>query len=86
MYMKDTFCHILLENITVNINIEALWCEIIIDDKNNDKVSIGLCCDSQGNNKEKSNMLYSDIYKTAGLKYCIVMGDFIRRGINWEHL
>ena len=33
MYMKDTFGHRLLENITVNRSIEALWCEIIIDDK-----------------------------------------------------
>ena len=33
MYMKDTFDHRLLENITVNRSIEALWCEIIIDDK-----------------------------------------------------
>ena len=32
MYMKDTFGHRLLENITVNRSIEALWCEIIIDD------------------------------------------------------
>ena len=43
MYMKDTFGHRLLENITVNRSIEALWCEIIIDDKKNDKVIIGLC-------------------------------------------
>ena len=43
MYMNDTFDHGLLENITVNRIIETLWCEIIIDDKKNDKVIIGLC-------------------------------------------
>ena len=41
MYMKDTIGHRLLENTTVNRNNEALWCEIIIDDKKNDKVIIG---------------------------------------------
>ena len=86
MYMKDTFGHRLLENITVNRSIEALWCEIIIDDKKNDKVIIGLCYDSPGNDEEKSNMLYGDIYKAVGIKDCIVMGDFNRRGINWETL
>ena len=29
-------------------------------------------------------MLYGDIYKAAGMKDCIIMGDFNRRGINWE--
>ena len=84
MYMKDTFDHILLENITVNRNIEALWCEIIIDDKNNDKVIIGLCYDSPSNDEDKCNMLYGDIYKPAGMKDCIIMGDFNRRGIYLE--
>ena len=84
MYMKDTFDHRLLENITVNRGIEALWCEIIIDDTNNDKVIIGLCYDSPSNNEEKSNMLYGDIYKAAGVNDSIIMGDFNRRGINWE--
>ena len=86
MYMKDTFGHRLLRNITVNRSIEALWCEIIIDDEKNDKVIIGLCDDSPGNYEEKSNMLYGDIYKAVGIKDCIVMGDFNRRGINWETL
>ena len=36
MYMKNTFDNRLLDNITVNRGIEALWCEIIIDDKKND--------------------------------------------------
>ena len=53
MYMKDIFDHRLLENITVNRGIEAQWCEIIIDDKNNDKVIIGLCYDSPSNDEEK---------------------------------
>ena len=30
--------------------------------------------------------LYGDIYKSAGIKDCIVMGDFNRQGINWETL
>ena len=84
MYMKDTFDHRLLENITVNRGIEALWCEIIIDDKKNDKVIIRLCYDSPSNDEEKSNMLYGDIYKAAGMNDCIIMGDFNRRGIDWE--
>ena len=41
MYMKDTFGHRLLENITINRSIEALWGKIIIDNKKNDKVIIG---------------------------------------------
>ena len=86
MYRKDTFGHRLLENITVNRSIEALWCEIIIDDKNNDKVIIGLCYDSPANDEEKSNMLYGDIYKAVGIKDCILMGDCNRRSINWETL
>ena len=53
MYMKDTFDHRLLDNITVIRGIEALWCEIIIDDKKNDKVIIGLCYDSPSKDKEK---------------------------------
>ena len=52
----------------MNRSIEALWCEIIIDDKKNDKVIIGLCYDSSNNDEDKSNMLYGDIYKTAGMK------------------
>ena len=84
MYMKDTFDHILLENITVNRGIETLWCEIIIDDKKNVEVIIRLCYDSPSNDEEKSNMLYGDIYKAAGMNDCIIMGDFNRRGINWE--
>ena len=86
IYMKDTFGHRLLDNSTVNRSIEALWCEIIIDDKKNDTIIIGLCYDSPGNDEEKGNMLYGDIYKAAGIKDCIVMGDFNRRGINWETL
>ena len=78
-----TFDHGLLDNITVNRNIEALWCEIIIDDKKNDKVSIGLCYDSPINDEDKRNMLYGDIYKAAGTQDCIIMGDFNRGGINW---
>ena len=31
-------------------------------------------------------MLYGDIYKAVGIKDCIVMGDFNRRGVNWETL
>ena len=73
MYMKDTFGHRLLENITVNRSIEAPWCEIIIDNKKNDEVIIGLCYDSPGNDEEKSNMLYGDIYKAVGRKDCIVI-------------
>ena len=76
MYMKYTSDHRLLENITVNRNIEVLWCELIIDDKKNDKVIIGLCYDNPSNDEDKSNMLYGDIYKAEG--------DFNRRGINWE--
>ena len=77
MYMKDTFGHRSLENITVNRSIETLWCEIIIDDKKNDKVIIGLCYNSPGNNEDKSNMLYGDIYKAAGMKDCIYFIYFI---------
>ena len=29
-------------------------------------------------------MLYDDIYKAAGMKDCIIMGDFNRQVINWE--
>ena len=36
--------------------------------------------------KKKSNMLYGDIYKAVGMKDCIVMRDFNRRGINRETL
>ena len=86
MYMKDTFGHRLLETITVNRSSEALWCEIIFDDKKNEKVIIRLCFDSPGNDEEKSNMLYGAIYKAVGIKDCIVMGDFNRQGINWETL
>ena len=32
---------------------QALWCEIIIYDKKNDKVIIGLCYDSPSNYEEK---------------------------------
>ena len=49
VYIKDTFDHRLLENVTVNRSIEALWCEIIIDDEKKDKVIIGLCYDSPSN-------------------------------------
>ena len=58
MYMKDTFGQILLENITANRTIEALWCEIIIDDKKNDKVIIRLWYDSPGNDEDKSNVIW----------------------------
>ena len=34
--------------------------------------------------KKKSNMLYGDIYKAAGMNDCIIMGDFNTQGINWE--
>ena len=84
MYMNDIFDNRLVENITVNRGIEELWCEIIIDAKNYDKVIIGLCYDSPSNDEEKSNMLDGDIYKAAGVKDYIIMGDFNRRGINWE--
>ena len=86
MYMEDTFGHRLLENITVNRSIEALWWDIIIDDKKNYKFIIGLYCHSPGNDEDKCNMLYGDIYKAVGMKDCIVMGDFNRRGISWETL
>ena len=39
---------------------------------------------SPSNDEEKSNMLYGDIYKAAGMKDCIIMGDFNRRGIHSE--
>ena len=61
-------------------------CEISIDDKNNNKVIIRLCYDSPCDNEDKRNILYSDIYKTATMKDCIIMGDFNKRGINWETL
>ena len=76
MYMKDTFDNRLLEHITVNRGIAALWCEIIIDDRKNDKVIIGLCYDSPSNDEEQCNMLYGDIYKAAWMNNCIIMGDF----------
>ena len=53
MYMKDTFGNKLRDNITVNRSVETLWCEIIIDDKKNDNLIIGLCYDSPGNDEEK---------------------------------
>ena len=43
----------------MNGSIEALWCEIIIDDEKKDKVIIGLCYDSPSNYEDKSNILYS---------------------------
>ena len=71
--MKDTFGHKLIEEVTVNISIEALWCDMI-DGKKDDKVIIWLCYDSPSNNEDKSSMLYSDIYEVVGMKYCIIMG------------
>ena len=60
MYMKDTFDHGLLENITVHRSIKALWCEIIIYDKKNDKVIIGLCYDSPSNAEDQKKSLKED--------------------------
>ena len=34
--------------------------------------------------KKKSYMLYGDIYKVVGMNDCIMMGDFYRRGRNFE--
>ena len=68
LIIQDTFGHRLLETITVNRSITALWCEIIIDDKKNDKVIIGLCYDNPSNDEDKNNVLYSDIYNAAGIK------------------
>ena len=41
----------------MNRRLEALWCEIIIDDKKNDKVIIGLCYNSPSN-EEQSNVIW----------------------------
>ena len=70
----------------MNRSIETLRCEIIIVDKKNVKVIIGLCYDIPSNDEDKINMLYGDIYKAAGMKDCTIIGDFNRRGINWETL
>ena len=85
LYMRETFCHRERNDISVNNSTEALWCEIIVDVKKKDSVIIGVCYDSPSNNEEQSNIIYNDI-SNAAKSDCIIMGDFNRRGINWNTL